>query len=97
MQQQRAGAIGEGVHVGSGCKGRVSCQGLGDIVVGAVDIMVFTSQHAIEPIQDVLMDRHLDVVVTLVVCQENARSVSRGMLSRILAVIGSLVEDEQEA
>lgn len=58
MHQEGAGTIGEGVHIGSWSEGWVSCEDGGDVVVGAVHIVIFTCQDAVEPVEHMLLDRH---------------------------------------
>lgn len=58
MQQQGAGAIGEGVNIGPWRKRWVSSEDSGDVVVGAVDVVIFARQDAVQPVKHVLLDGH---------------------------------------
>ncbi len=40
-------------------QGRVLRESLGYIVVGAIDVVVFAGQDAVEPVEDMLLDHHV--------------------------------------
>lgn len=60
MQEQRAGAIGESVHIGSWGERRSVGQGLSDVAVGAINIVVFAGEDAVQPVQHMLLNGHGD-------------------------------------
>lgn len=60
MQEQRAGAIGESVHIGSWGERRSVGQGLSHVAVGAINIVIFTGEDAVQPVQHMLLNGHGD-------------------------------------
>lgn len=58
VHQQRAGAIGGSIYIGTRRQGRVAAEHASDAVVATVDVLVFACQDAVEPVEDMLLDCH---------------------------------------
>jgi hypothetical protein len=59
MKQESTRAIGESVYVGPGRQGWEAVEGVRNIVVGAVHVMIFTRENAVKPVEDMLRYWHV--------------------------------------
>lgn len=47
------------MNVGPRRQGRILGEGLGYVVVRAIDVVIFAGQDAVQPVEDVLLDDHV--------------------------------------
>lgn len=59
MEEQGRDAIVESMNVGPRRQGRILGEGLGYVVVRAIDVVIFAGQDAVQPVEDVLLDDHV--------------------------------------
>lgn len=83
MEEQGGCAIGEGVNIGARRQRGKVRQGLRDVVVCAINILVFTRQDAVEPVQHMLLDRHCSCRLQRVVLWRLIEGAFRGSQYRV--------------
>lgn len=72
VEEEGRGAIGECVHICPRRQRWILGQGLGDVVVCAVDIVVFTCQDAVQPVEDMTLDNHCRLYGIVSSCRQAA-------------------------